>query len=347
MKYFILGVALLMLQVGTAKGGLFGFGKKNRIRGNEAKEPELPPFPRGEGGGPSTKIPTCIFSPPAGSEDPIVCIGRVLYPRLKGINKVLRFTTGKPISEWAWIRIFRTICCITYMSMAFWGFRTLPMPVMIVVGICTSWIGPVMAFFLIGIWLAPVWFFVKAPVMSMNVMCVAYLVASGLGQSILYQLGLDQDGDGDVDMVDICRAIVRRMPSKYGGGGPPEGGLAPGIEYPDADLHDHAENQKDKTLADTFADYKLGDIHEGKLWRYLTFLNDGPLQDQKQKQLLEQINTLKDEVAEMTLKQKIKDTKERIAATAAAAKLSGVDKTTAKHSGVDNTTAESADVAKV
>jgi hypothetical protein len=233
------------------------------------------------------------------------------------------------------------------MSMAFWGFRTLPMPVMIVVGICTSWIGPVMAFFLIGIWLAPVWFFVKAPVMSMNVMCVAYLVASGLGQSILYQLGLDQDGDGDVDMVDICRAIVRRMPSKYGGGGPPEGGLAPGIEYPDADLHDHAENQKDKTLADTFADYKLGDIHEGKLWRYLTFLNDGPLQDQKQKQLLEQINTLKDEVAEMTLKQKIKDTKERIAATAAAAKLSGVDKTTAKHSGVDNTTAESADVAKV
>jgi hypothetical protein len=308
MKYVLLGVALLMLQVGTAEGGLFGSGNKTRIRGNEATEPELPPFPRGEGGGPSTKIPTCIFSPPAGSEDPIVCIGRVLYPRLKGINKVLRFTTGKPISEWAWISIFRTICCITYMSMAFWGFRTLPMPAMIVVGICTSWIGPVMAFFLIGIWLAPVWFFVKAPILSMNVMCVAYLVASGLGQKALHHLGLDQDGDGDVDMVDIGRAIVKKMPPFFGGGGPPEGGLAPGIEYPDAELDKYAQTLTDKTLIETFKEYKLKHEREGKLWRYLTFLNDG-LEDHKQK-LLEQINTLRDEVAEMTLNQKIKDTKD-------------------------------------
>ena len=40
-------------------------------------------------------------------------------------------------------------------------------------------------------------------------------------------------------------------------------------------------------------------------------LNDG-IQDQKQKQLLEQINMLKNEVAEMTLKQKIRDAKEKI-----------------------------------
>ena len=206
------------------------------------------------------------------------------------------------------------------MYMAFWGFRTLPMPVMIVVGICTSWIGPVMAFFLIGMWLAPVWFFVKAPILSMNVMCVAYMVASGLGQKALHYLGLDQDGDGDVDMVDIGRAIVKKMPLQFGGGGPPEGGLAPGIEYPDADLHKCLTDvKKVGTLKDKLSklpevyqrledDYKLKHDHQGKLWRYLTFLNDG-LEDQKQKQLLEQINALKDEVAEMTLKQKIKDMK--------------------------------------
>ena len=182
------------------------------------------------------------------------------------------------------------------MYMAFWGFRTLPMPVMIVVGICTSWIGPVMAFFLIGMWLAPVWFFVKAPILSMNVMCVAYMVASGLGQKALNYLGLDQDGDGDVDMVDIGRAIVKKMPSKFGGGGPPEDGLAPGIEYPDADLDTYAKTDATAKADETLKDYRLEHVHSGKLWRYLTFLNDG-LEDQKQKQLLEQINTLKDEDA--------------------------------------------------
>jgi len=201
-----LGVAMLLL-VGVAEGGFFG-QKKNP---DADKEPVLPPFPE-------TKIPQCIFGPrPAGSEDAVVCLGRVLYPTLNGINTVLRFTTGKPISEFAWVNMFRTICHLTYMSMVMWGFRSLPRSVMIVVGVTTSFIGPVMAFFLIAIWLAPVWFFLTMPVTSMNVMCLTYFLSESMGQRLLQSLGLDQDGDNDVDMIDIGKAIVRKIPERFQG----------------------------------------------------------------------------------------------------------------------------------
>jgi len=224
-KNIFLGAALLLL-VGVAEGGLFG-KKRNP---DADKEPMLPPFPE-------TQIPQCVFGPrPAGSEDAVVCLGRVLYPKLNGINTVLRFTTGKPISEFAWVNMFRIICHLTYMSMVMWGFRVLPRSFMIVVGVTTSFIGPVMAFFLIAIWLAPVWFFLTMPVTSMNVMCFAYFLSESMGQRLLQSLGLDQDGDNDVDMIDIGKAIVKKIPGPFGGG--VEGKISSWLDFVNDGLQD-------------------------------------------------------------------------------------------------------------
>ena len=254
----------MLLLVGVAEGGLFG-KKKNPDADKEP--PMLPPFPE-------TKIPQCIFGPrPAGSEDAVVCLGRVLYPTLNGINTVLRFTTGKPISEFAWVNMFRTICHLTYMAMVMWGFRVLPRSVMIVVGVTTSFIGPVMAFFLIAIWLAPVWFFLTMPVTSMNVMCLAYFLSESMGQRLLQSLGLDQDNDNDVDMIDIGKAIVRKIPGRFGGGVPTP--PPPGKD----------DQQKPHPF-------------HGKISSWLDFVNDG-LQDPKHRDVLEKISKLTNQMEKL------------------------------------------------
>ena len=115
------------------------------------------------------------------------------------MRRILRFLTGKQISEFALLVTLRIACNLLYVCTVLVGFLFLPKNVMIVVGIMTSLIGelvlrhanpcctpshplsslylrhfpgPLIALIMIGILVAFIGIFVYAPCISMNVICI-------------------------------------------------------------------------------------------------------------------------------------------------------------------------------
>jgi hypothetical protein len=150
--------------------------------------------------------------------DPISFVGHIVYEKIGGINRVLRWTTGKQISEYTLILLLRISCNTLYLVTIIAGFMVLPKNVMIFIGIMTSVIGPLIALVIIGVFFGTVALFIYAPVTCMNAICLSVWLGGPMGQRILKSMGLDKDKDGDVDMIDILRIMAHALPWFLGGG---------------------------------------------------------------------------------------------------------------------------------
>ena len=104
--------------------------------------------------------------------------------------------------------MLKIICNLMYVTTVLAGFYFLPKNVMLTIGVLTSLIGPLIALLVIVIVLGLFAFFVYAPCISMNIICLGIFLSGPMGQSILKGLGLDADGDGDVDFIDIVRGSL-------------------------------------------------------------------------------------------------------------------------------------------
>jgi hypothetical protein len=140
--------------------------------------------------------------------DPLDFVGRKVYTKLGGINRILRFITGKTLSEYATVVMLKIICNFMYVMTVLAGFYFLPKNIMLLIAVLTSLIGPLIALLVIVIILGLFAFFVYAPCTSMNIICLGIFLSGPMGQSILKALGLDSDNDGDVDFIDLVRGSL-------------------------------------------------------------------------------------------------------------------------------------------
>jgi len=153
-------------------------------------------------------------------------------------GRILRFLTGKQISEYALLVTLRIACNLLYVSTVLFGFIFLPKNVMIVVGIMTSLIGelalrpvnpccmpspspelsnlclvrvpgPLIALLMIGIFIAFIGVFVYAPCISMNVICICIFCSGPVSLSPLPILSKEQEQAVEKQYSDDCTMRAR------------------------------------------------------------------------------------------------------------------------------------------
>lgn len=138
-------------------------------------------------------------------------IGQEIYAMVKKpkYKFYIYMTIGTLPNETNTIVLLSTLCNILYGISVLFGFLFLPRGPMLLASLATLWIGPGLVLILLGSIACVVAAFAMYPITSVAVMCAVFFLTSKLGQTIGKRLGLDSDGDGDVDWLDVLHFMAR------------------------------------------------------------------------------------------------------------------------------------------
>jgi hypothetical protein len=112
-------------------------------------------------------------------------------------------TVGKLPNEEATIVFLNMVCNLLYGISILAGFRFLPRGGMLIGTLVTLFVGPALVLILLGAAVLMLAAFAVYPVTSVFSIWVSFFLTSQLAQVMGRRLGLDHDGDGDVDMLDL------------------------------------------------------------------------------------------------------------------------------------------------
>lgn len=115
----------------------------------------------------------------------------------------LYMTVGKLPDEPTFIVFLNYICNVLYGLAILSGFLVLPRGPMLMATILTIFTGPALVLVLLGCMVAMMAAFAMYPVLSVLTLWMFFFLTSQLAQVIGRRLGLDHDGDGDVDFLDL------------------------------------------------------------------------------------------------------------------------------------------------
>jgi hypothetical protein len=101
------------------------------------------------------------------------------------------------------IILLNMLCNILYSFSIFLGFCFLPRGTMLLLTLVTLLIGPALVLFLLGCLAMTVVAFSLYPLRSVLCLWLYFFMTSKVAQILGRRLGLDHDGDGDVDLLDI------------------------------------------------------------------------------------------------------------------------------------------------
>lgn len=101
-----------------------------------------------------------------------------------------------------------SVCNLLYGIAIVTGFLFLPRGPMLAGTLCTLYIGPAVILLLMGAGILTLAAFAIYPVSSVFLVWLWFFLSSSLAQVIGQQLGLDHDGDGDVDFLDILHYLA-------------------------------------------------------------------------------------------------------------------------------------------
>jgi hypothetical protein len=141
-------------------------------------------------------------------------IGREMYQNVNTPkNKILIFMTiGKLPCEQSTIAFLSTFCNVCYGISVLLGFVFLDRTYMLVGTLLTLYVGPAIILVLLGIVGGALVAFAVAPVLSVLIIWFGFFLTSQMAQMLGSYLGLDSDGDGDVDYLDLLHwAASKRL----------------------------------------------------------------------------------------------------------------------------------------
>ena len=138
-------------------------------------------------------------------------IGKEIY---SVVNKpkykfYIYMTIGKLPNEHDTIMMLSTICNVVYGVAVLIGFLFTQRGPMLFITLATLWIGPALVLILLGTLGCAVGAFALYPITSVAIMCLWFFLTSQLAQTIGKRLGLDHDGDGDVDWLDLLHFVAQ------------------------------------------------------------------------------------------------------------------------------------------
>lgn len=117
-------------------------------------------------------------------------------------------TIGTLPEEHSMIALINVICNVLYGLFVICGFWFLPRGFMLFGTLATLYIGPALVLILLGSIGLAFAAFAFYPVTSVVVVWLFFFFTSHLAQTIGRQLGLDFDGDGDIDCLDILHVAA-------------------------------------------------------------------------------------------------------------------------------------------
>jgi hypothetical protein len=136
-------------------------------------------------------------------------IGKELYAAVN--TRKYRFyiymTVGTMPDERSTILLISTVCNLLYCSSIFLGFMFFRRGPMIIFTLATLWIGPALVLILLGTIGLAIAAFALYPIASVPGMTLWFFLTSQLAQTLGKKFGLDSDGDGDVDWLDLLHAV--------------------------------------------------------------------------------------------------------------------------------------------
>lgn len=112
-------------------------------------------------------------------------------------------------SEDATIVFLNALCNLLYGISIFVGFLLFPRGYMLVVSLLTLFIGPAVILVAIGVSAGVLVAFTTYPVVSVLVMWTFFFLTSKIAQVLGRKCGLDHDGDGDVDLLDLLHWLAQ------------------------------------------------------------------------------------------------------------------------------------------
>jgi len=132
-------------------------------------------------------------------------LGKELYSYLDRpkYRLYLRMTVGKLPNEETFVVTLNMICNLLYGVAILVGFLLLPRGFMLLGTLATIFVGPALVLILLGSTALVAVAFALYPVTSVLTLWLFFFSTSQAFQVIGRQLGLDRDGDGDVDLLDV------------------------------------------------------------------------------------------------------------------------------------------------
>jgi tetrahydromethanopterin S-methyltransferase subunit G len=127
----------------------------------------------------------------------------------------LYMTIGKLPDENSTVAALSTLCNVLYGWGIVVGFWCLPRGKMLAITLMTLFVGPALVLILLGLLAALTGSFAMYPVTSVSVVWLVYFMTSQVAQAVGRKMGLDSDGDGDVDFLDLLHAAGRSRMGKY------------------------------------------------------------------------------------------------------------------------------------
>ena len=122
-------------------------------------------------------------------------------------------TIGTLPEEHSTIALLSTVCNILYGTLVWLGFMWLPRTWMLVVTLLTLTIGPALVLLFLGTFGMVFVAFALYPIASVTTLWLFYFSTSHFAQAIGRTMGLDRDGNGDVDSLDLLHFLAQ---SKWG-----------------------------------------------------------------------------------------------------------------------------------
>ena len=138
-------------------------------------------------------------------------IGKELYAAVSKpkYKFYIYMTVGSLPNEQNTILLISTICNVLYGSAMLAGFLLFQRGPMLLFTLATLWIGPALVLILLGLVAGVLAAFAFYPLASVAAMATWFFMTSQLAQQLGKQLGLDSDGDGDVDWLDLLHALSK------------------------------------------------------------------------------------------------------------------------------------------
>lgn len=147
----------------------------------------------------------------------IQLIGHEIYSVLKKpkYKFLIYMTVGKLPSEENTILILSTVCNLLYGIAIWFGFMWVSRERMLLITLVTLYVGPAIILILLGLTGMSLAAFALYPTASVLAMFTWFFLTSQLAQILGRRLGLDSDGDGDVDFLDLLHFFASTKVGKF------------------------------------------------------------------------------------------------------------------------------------